>query len=157
MVLTAATQLHAELSIWICAPDNSPFQPPLTMRHCRAKPAPICSCVMHMVASRLQRGSPISDSGKSSLPCPRRVRLDPEASLLLSPLRENDPRLTANAPLLDAVTSLVATAIERLHFVEVAHSARLEANGERLRNSIGRTVARHSHPLTALQWLWPTR
>ena len=54
-------------------------------------------------------------------------------------------------PLLEALASLVSTAVERLHFVEVAHGAQLEAMSERLRNSILSALSHDVRtPLTAL-------
>lgn len=57
-------------------------------------------------------------------------------------------------PLLEALAALVSTAVERLHFVEVAQAAQLEAVSERLRSSI---LSAFSHdvrtPLTALYGL----
>lgn len=54
-------------------------------------------------------------------------------------------------PLLEALASLVSTAVERLHFVEVAHGAQLEAMSERLRSSILSALSHDVRtPLTAL-------
>jgi len=54
-------------------------------------------------------------------------------------------------PLLEAVASLVGTAVERLHFVELAQAARLEAESERLRSSILSALSHDVRtPLTAL-------
>lgn len=55
------------------------------------------------------------------------------------------------ASLLDAVASLAATALERLHYVEVAHSSQLEMMSERLRSSILSALSHDIRtPLTAL-------
>lgn len=54
-------------------------------------------------------------------------------------------------PLLEAVASLVATAIERLHFVEVAHQAQMTTSAERLRSSILSALSHDVRtPLTVL-------
>lgn len=54
-------------------------------------------------------------------------------------------------PLLEAVAALACTAVERLHFVEVAHSAQVEAVSERLRSSILSALSHDVRtPLTAL-------
>lgn len=54
-------------------------------------------------------------------------------------------------PLLEAVASLVATAIERLHFVEVAHQAQMDSTAERLRSSILSALSHDVRtPLTVL-------
>lgn len=44
--------------------------------------------------------------------------------------------LQQQRPLLQAVASLIAIAVERLHFVDVAHASQLQAASERLRGSI---------------------
>ena len=155
----AATQLHAELSIWICAPDNSLVPATPDDAALPRQAGPDLLRVMHMVHHDCKgvASHQISDSGKLIIALPLTGSTRSRGVLLLSPLRENDPTLDHQRPLLDAVTSLVATAIERLHFVEVAHLSQLEANGERLRNSI---LAALSHdirtPLTALYGLADT-
>ncbi|MBS0372252.1 MAG: DUF4118 domain-containing protein [Proteobacteria bacterium] len=54
-------------------------------------------------------------------------------------------------PLLEALTSLAATAVERLHFVAAVQSAQLEAESERLRSSILSALSHDVRtPLTAL-------
>jgi len=59
--------------------------------------------------------------------------------------------LEAQRPLLDAVCSLVATSLERLHFVAVAHQTQLEMNDERLRGSILSALSHDIRtPLTSL-------
>lgn len=54
-------------------------------------------------------------------------------------------------PLLKAIVSLVSTALERLHCVEVAQAARLEAESERLRSSLLSAISHDVRtPLTVL-------
>ena len=54
-------------------------------------------------------------------------------------------------PMLEAVASLAAIALERLHFVEVAQSSRLETEAERLRSSILSSISHDIRtPLTVL-------
>src|SRR5882724_8904338 len=54
-------------------------------------------------------------------------------------------------PLLDTVSALVATAVERLHFVDVAHVSQMQMVSERLRSSILSALAHDIRtPLTAL-------
>jgi two-component system sensor histidine kinase KdpD len=60
-------------------------------------------------------------------------------------------QLEAQRPLLDAVCSLVATSLERLHFVAVAHQTQLEMSDERLRGSILSALSHDIRtPLTSL-------
>ncbi|MGQ0578565.1 MAG: DUF4118 domain-containing protein [Betaproteobacteria bacterium] len=56
-----------------------------------------------------------------------------------------------NLPLLETISALVATAVERLHFVEVAHVSQMQIVSERLRGSILSALAHDIRtPLTAL-------
>jgi two-component system sensor histidine kinase KdpD len=54
-------------------------------------------------------------------------------------------------PMIDAVASLVGLTVERLHYVEVAHTSQLEAGAERLRNSVLSALSHDFRaPLTSL-------
>jgi two-component system sensor histidine kinase KdpD len=65
--------------------------------------------------------------------------------------------LQEQRPLLQAVASLVATAVERLHFVEVAQDSQLQIASERLRSSILSALSHDVRtPLTALYGLADT-
>jgi two-component system sensor histidine kinase KdpD len=56
-----------------------------------------------------------------------------------------------NLQMIDAVASVVALTVERLHYVEVAHASQLEADAERLRNSVLSALSHDLRtPLTAL-------
>lgn len=77
--------------------------------------------------------------------------------LLVSAPAESRTRLADHDFLLGAVASLLAAAIERLHYVEVANRSELEVQAERLRSGI---LAALSHdvrtPLTAMYGLADT-
>ena len=77
--------------------------------------------------------------------------------LLVSAPAESRMRLSDHDFLLGAVASLLAAAIERLHYVEVANRSELEVQAERLRSGI---LAALSHdvrtPLTAMYGLADT-
>lgn len=65
--------------------------------------------------------------------------------------REGDGRLPALRPMLEGVTSLAAIALERLHFVDVAQTSRMETEAERLRSSILSSISHDIRtPLTVL-------
>lgn len=71
--------------------------------------------------------------------------------LVMTPSHKQDHTLEAQRPLLEAVASLVATSLERLHFVDVAHHSQLETTAERLRNSILSALSHDIRtPLTSL-------
>jgi two-component system sensor histidine kinase KdpD len=64
---------------------------------------------------------------------------------------------TASGPALDALASLIAIAVERLHYVEVAQRTQVEISAERLRNSILSSLSHDLRtPLTALYGLADT-
>lgn len=59
--------------------------------------------------------------------------------------------LRQHTAMLDAVSALAATALERLHFVDVAHQTELDVRTERLRNAILSALSHDVRtPLTAL-------
>jgi len=59
--------------------------------------------------------------------------------------------LQVQTPLLDAVALLVATSLERIHFVDVAHRTQLDMASERLRSAILQALSHDIRtPLTAL-------
>ncbi|CAH0354597.1 DUF4118 domain-containing protein [Aquabacterium sp. CECT 9606] len=63
-------------------------------------------------------------------------------------------QLHAQRPLIEAVSSLVAISLERLHFVEVAQRTQLEMSAERLRSSILSALSHDIRtPLTSLYGL----
>ena len=82
-----------------------------------------------------------------ALKAPMRIR----GTLAIAPATQRRVPAAAVASMLPAVASLVAIAIERLHYVDVANRAQLDTASERLRNSV---LAALSHdvrtPLTAL-------
>ena len=85
--------------------------------------------------------------GYFPLKAPTRVR----GVMAVTPLCEGGPSLYEHHELLETVASLVAIAIERLHYVEVANSAQLQMVSERLRSSILSAVSHDLRtPLTAL-------
>jgi two-component system sensor histidine kinase KdpD len=70
-----------------------------------------------------------------------------------APLADAGPR-----GLLDACCSLIALALERCHFIELAQTAQLRAEGERLRNALLSAVSHDlKTPLTAIGGLAETR
>lgn len=68
--------------------------------------------------------------------------------------RQQFARLQQMKPMLAAASSIVAAAVERLHFVAVANAAELEINNERLRSSILSALSHDIRtPLSALYGL----
>jgi two-component system sensor histidine kinase KdpD len=93
-----------------------------------------------------------ADDGRLHLLLPLAGSTRSRGVLILRPLSSQHPQLdAANAPMLDALATLVATSLERLHFVDVAHRTQLEMNDERLRSSILSALSHDVRtPLTSL-------
>jgi two-component system sensor histidine kinase KdpD len=71
--------------------------------------------------------------------------------LVISTATRIGHKLESQRSLLDALASLAATSLERLHFVNVAHQTQLEMNDERLRGSILSALSHDIRtPLTSL-------
>ena len=82
-----------------------------------------------------------------ALTAPMRTR----GVIVVAPKVPNRPAMQEHKPLLVTLSSLVAIAVERLHYVEVAHAAQLEMVSERLRSSILSALSHDLRtPLTAL-------
>jgi len=71
--------------------------------------------------------------------------------IALAPESTDAALIKDNHPLLEALSSLIAIAVERLHYVEVAHATQIEMSSERLRNSVLSALSHDLRtPLTAL-------
>ena len=77
--------------------------------------------------------------------------------LVIAPLGADARVPASDRALIEAVSSLIATALERLHFVEVAHRSHLETQSERLRAAILSALSHDVRtPLTAIYGLADT-
>jgi two-component system sensor histidine kinase KdpD len=89
--------------------------------------------------------------GATALALPLEAPLRIRGVLVIHSREHDSPVPQAGRPLLDAVASLVALVVERLHFVEVARQAVLDVESERLRNSLLSAVSHDLRtPLTVL-------
>ena len=97
------------------------------------------------------------DSSAAALAVPLQAPLRTRGVLVVC-TRERDVAVaSANRPLLDAVAALVASVVERMHFVAVAHEAQVEVETERLRSSVLSAVSHDLRtPLTVLVGLADT-
>jgi two-component system sensor histidine kinase KdpD len=102
-----------------------------------------------------EQGEPVDDSltgygygaGYFPLKAPMRIR----GVVMFVCSKQNPGALQDQKPLLATVASLVAIAIERLHYVDVAHSTQMQIGSERLRSSILSALSHDLRtPLTAL-------
>ena len=114
------------------------------------------------VAKRvLETGEPMpffeSEIGAMALALPLNAPIRRRGVLVVRS-RERDSVVTASQrPLLDAVAALASTAIERVHFVEVAGQAQVEIESERLRTSVLSAVSHDLRtPLTVVVGLADT-
>jgi len=101
------------------------------------------------------QGEPLEDSfsgygygaGYFPLKAPMRIR----GVIVFVPDKPNPGAMQEMKPLLATVASLVAIAVERLHYVEVAHNTQMQIVSERLRSSILSALSHDLRtPLTAL-------
>jgi two-component system sensor histidine kinase KdpD len=93
----------------------------------------------------------MAGSSVSALYFPLRTSLQVRGVLAVSP-RDNDvDALHARRPMLGTLTSLMAIAVERLHYADVAQETQLQVASERMRNSILSALSHDLRtPLTAL-------
>jgi two-component system sensor histidine kinase KdpD len=87
-------------------------------------------------SGELAEGEDIAGGEGHSLFLPLKGSTRMRGVLVVTVARDDEEVLLRQRPLLLAVASLVAIAIERLHFVEVAQSSQLQVASERLRSSI---------------------
>jgi two-component system sensor histidine kinase KdpD len=90
-------------------------------------------------------------TGRASLALPLAAPIRTRGVLVVSSATRNTAVQEQQQPLLDTVAALVAISVERLHFVEVARHALVQAESERLRNSLLSAVSHDLRtPLTVL-------
>lgn len=93
----------------------------------------------------------LGDDGKVHAFLPLMGSTRSRGVLIISSSAHSGLAFDTQRPLLVAVASLVATSLERLHFVDVAHRTQLEMNDERLRGSILSALSHDIRtPLTSL-------
>lgn len=143
----AKTQLHAKLTLITPEPDEA------------LQPAEADKALQRAIQVVYHEGKAITSHQLSAngsvlaiLPLTGSTRS--RGVILLSPLDQDNHTLVTQKPLTEAVASLIATSLERLHFVDVAHASQLETSAERLRNSILSALSHDIRtPLTSLYGL----
>ena len=111
----------------------------------------------HLASMAMESGQPVRNdgvaaSGFASIYLPLRAQMQVRGVLALGfPEAPADTRGPENIALLEALASLIAIAVERLHYVEVAQATQLTMVTERLRSSILSALSHDLRtPLTAL-------
>ena len=159
-------QLGADLHLWQPSPDHD-----LVLLHGEGTPPPAPSPSLILLARAIAQDSAHphahhvqddqgSDDGTGThhvlLPLTGSTR-NRGVMMVSLPASDGPNTLDAQSTLrhhtamLDAVGALAATALERLHFVDVAHQTELDVRTERLRNAILSALSHDVRtPLTAL-------
>jgi two-component system sensor histidine kinase KdpD len=131
----------AHESLQAALPDQAPLAPPLAL-------------VAQTVYRNHKGGSvqQLGDDGQLHAVLPLSGSTRARGVLVISTMGSGDHhKLGMQRSLLDALASLVATSLERLHFVNVAHQTQLEMSDERLRGSILSALSHDIRtPLTSL-------
>lgn len=143
----AHRQLNAEAVILLADKEG---QPP--------RPAAPTTCVIDPLLARIAedsgktvRGHEQGDSGYASLYLPLRASMRTRGVLAIAFPAEIANVADEHLALLEALASLIAIALERLHYVDVAQSTQLNMLSERLRSSILSALSHDLRtPLTAL-------
>ncbi len=110
----------------------------------------------NLALTAYKQGEPIEDCslsgyGYGSLYFPLKAPMGVRGVMLVAPADPTPDTLAEQKPLLTTLASLVAIAVERLHYVEVAQTTQVEVVSERLRSSILSALSHDLRtPLTAL-------
>jgi len=141
-------QMNAE-SVLLLPDDSSPSADGSSER-------PACRTDAHLVKVALNSGQLVRideppGSGEASLYLPLQASMRVRGVLAVA-FPDATPELAPeNQALIETLASLVAIAVERLHYVEVAHASQLDMVSERLRSSILSALSHDLRtPLTAL-------
>jgi two-component system sensor histidine kinase KdpD len=141
-------QFSAEAMILLPDEDNR-LAPAMSIKS-------LCQIDLHLAAVSMEGGQPVrnsevADSASAALYLPLKASMRIRGVLALAFPANSPERLPENQALLEALASLLAIAIERLHYVEVAHTTQLDMLSERLRSSILSALSHDLRtPLTAL-------
>jgi two-component system sensor histidine kinase KdpD len=117
---------------------------------------PACGTDAHLVKVALNSGQLVrvgepAGSGDASLYLPLQASMRVRGVLAVAFAADLPELAPENQALLEALASLAAIAVERLHYVEVAHASQLDMVSERLRSSILSALSHDLRtPLTAL-------
>lgn len=110
----------------------------------------------NLALTAYRQGKPIEDCCLSGYGCgsiyfPLKAPMQVRGVMLVAPGKPNPEALAEHKPLLSTLSSLVAIAVERLHYAEVAQTTQVEVVSERLRSSILSALSHDLRtPLTAL-------
>ena len=141
-------QLHAEVLILDVAGHSLEPLDGAVKAACRVEPH---LAKVAQDSGQAVRHDELGADGYASLYLPLKASMRIRGVLAVSFVSDMPKLLPENQALLEALASLVAIAIERLHYVEVAHTTQLDMVSERLRSSILSALSHDLRtPLTAL-------
>lgn len=104
-----------------------------------------------LTSGHLVHNNEFDSSGYASLYLPLQASMHVCGVMAVALPPNSYELLPENETLLEALASLVAIAVERLHYVEIAHATQLDVTSERLRSSILSALSHDLRtPLTAL-------
>lgn len=142
-------QLHGSMRLMLPG-EGEALVPALTSQ----LPLPATMALMAQAVYRDYKGhgtQHAGDDGQLHVVLPLAGSTRARGVLIISTSHAQGHKLASERTLLVALASLVATALERLHFVNVAHQTQLEMNDERLRSSILSALSHDIRtPLTSL-------
>lgn len=117
---------------------------------------PILTIEPRLAAIAFEQGKPVecsllADSGYAALYLPLKAPMRTRGVIAVAPERSAPDALHAQRARLETMASLVAIAVERIHYVDVAQRTQVQIVSERLRSSILSALSHDLRtPLTAL-------
>ncbi len=141
-------QLGADMTMLLPDEQGTLTAAPADRQRCRIEP--------HLAKIAQDNGQPVhsgetAGSGYAALYLPLRASMRIRGVLAVALPADLPELLPESLTMLEALASLVAISIERLHYVDVAHHSQLDMVSERLRSSILSALSHDLRtPLTAL-------
>lgn len=114
------------------------------------------SVELHLARMAFDGGNPVECDDLAGSGCaigyfPLKAPIGVRGVLAIAPTGVSAELIRAQRPLLETVASLVAIAVERIHYVEVAQTTQVQVESERLRSSLLSALSHDLRtPLTAL-------
>ena len=145
---------HLGRPFQILVPDSTESLKPLGLPHrLLANTELLAARTVYLSGERVE-SSDLGAEPRLTLILPLRGAIRPRGVLIVTGIAMTDATLKDERQLLEALASLLATTLERLHFVAVAQDSQLETAAERLRSSILSAISHDVRtPLTTMYGL----